>query len=210
MSGYHNVRARSYRIETTSGYWFNATFEPSIQTEDTFDDMSDSERTVKNTFTAIVPAYIVLPNSPGIPNGVRRTVSATQFSFGFVDAESPPEPRGNMFDMRLDSHLLNEIATVDDPHPLGAIATPQGTQSTTEAGGNQNSVAAVRSRSTTSVGGAEASSLLSRTTTQTLSVDPITGLPMDVTVKVRRVSQAHGEEVLTVLNKSLKSDKDLK
>lgn len=210
MSGYHNIRARSYRIETTSGYWFNATFEPSIQTEDTFDDMSDGERTVKNTFTAIVPAYIILPNSPGIPNGIRRAVSATQFSFGIIDADPPAESRGNMLDMRIDSHLLNEIATIDDPTPLGVSAIPQVTQSTTEAGGNQNSTASVRSRSTTSVGGTEAAALLSRTSTQNLSVDPITGLPMDVTVKVRRVSQAHGEEVLTVLNKTLKSDKDLK
>jgi hypothetical protein len=210
MSGYHNIRARSYRIETNNGYWFNAAFETAIQTEDTFDDMSDSERTVKNTLTAIVPAYIILPNAPGIPNGVRRTISATQFSFGLVDAPLPVETRGNMLDMRLDSHLLNSIATVDDPTPVGSMATPQASQSTREAGGNQKMDASVVAGSTTSVGGVESGFLLSRTTTQSLSVDPITGHPMDVTVKVRRVSQAHGEEVLTVVNKTLKSDRDLK
>jgi hypothetical protein len=51
MSGYHNVRARSYRIETGSGYWFNATFEPNVSSENTFNDMSDDERAIKYTMS---------------------------------------------------------------------------------------------------------------------------------------------------------------
>lgn len=209
MSGYHNVRARSYRIETPAGYWFNATFEPAIGSENTFDNMSDDERTIKHTMTVAVPAYIVLPSSPGIPNGLRRTISATQFSFGLVDGIGKEKLAGNVDDMRIDSRLLDNISTVDGPITVGSIGTSTAKQAETAAGGIQGHTATLDSL-TTAIGGTESSSLLSSNTTRMLSEDPLTGKPMDVMVKVRRISQAHGEEVLTTITKTLKSDKDIK
>ena len=209
MSGYHNIRARSYRIETPAGYWFNATFEPSINSENTFDNMSDDERTIKHTITAAVSAYIVLPSSPGIPNGLRRTVSATQFSFGIVEGVSKEKLAGNIDDMRIDSRLLDNVSTVDDPIIVGAIGSVSERQAETAAGGIQGR-SGILDKLTTAVGGTESSSTLTSSTTRTLSVDPMTGRPMDVMVKVRSISQVHGEEVLTTITKTLKSDKDIK
>jgi len=209
MSGYHNVRARSYRIETPAGYWFNATFEPAIGSENTFDNMSDDERTVKHTMTIAVPAYIILPASPGIPNGLRRTISATQFSFGIVEGISKEKLAGNVDDMKIDSRLLDNISTVDGPVIVGSIGASSARQAETASGGIQNH-AGILDSLTTAIGGTESSSLLSSSTTRTLSEDPLTGKPMDVMVKVRRISQAHGEEVLTTVTKTLKSDKDIK
>ena len=51
---------------------------------------------------------------------------------------------------------------------------------------------------------------MTRSTTRKLTEDPLTGKQMDVTIKARRVSSAHGEEVFTTVVKTLKSDKDLK
>lgn len=210
MSGYHNVRARSYRIETPTGYWFNATFEADVGSDTTFDSMTDDERAIKNTFTVTVPAFIIAPTSPGIPSGVRRTVSATQFSFGIVDGVPEPESSGNVYDMRIDSRTLDPVATVDGPNVVGSIGTQAVDQAERSAGRVMKRGTAALENSTTAVGGTESSSLLTRSITRKLTEDPITGKPMDVTVKSRRVSSAHGEEVFTTVVRTFKSDKDLK
>jgi len=210
MSGYHNVRARSYRIETSSGYWFNATFEPDISSDTTFDNMSDDERAIKHSMTVTVPAFIVLPDAPGIPNGLRRTLSATQFSFGIVDGVPKPEATGNVTDMRIDSRILDSVATVDDNDSVGAIGTSSTSQSERTAAGSQRQGTSFHQPLTTAVGGTESTSLVTPSIARDLKEDPITGKPMDVTVKARRISSAHGEEVFTTVVKTFKTDKDLK
>ena len=210
INGYHNLRARSYRIETPSGYWFNATFEPDISAETTFDSMSDEERTIKHSFTVTVPAFMILPKSPGIPNGLRRRVSATQFSFGIVVGDTEAGVSGNVEDMRVDSHVLDSIATVDDPVTTSVPSVDSTRQSESAAGGTEKRFSSLRPDLTTAIGGTESSSISSRSTTRKLTEDPLTGKQMDVMVKVRSVSSVHGEEVLTTISGPLKSDRDLK
>jgi len=210
MGGYHNVRARSYRIETSSGYWFNAIFETAISSETTFDDMSDNERAIKHTMTVVVPAYIVNPTLPGIPSGIRRTLSATQFSFGIIDGLPEATPVGNVDDMRLGSRILDQVATVDDPRVAGSVGVSQARQAERSAGGNQVVGTSLITNNSTAVGGTEDSSLKTRSIIRNLTEDPITGQPMDVKIRARRVSSAHGEEVLTTVRKTFNSDKDRK
>jgi len=210
MNGYHNLRARSYRIETPSGYWFNATFDPEISSDTTFDSMSDEERTIKHSFTVTVPAFMILPTSPGIPNGLRRRVSATQFSFGIVVGDTSAGVSGNVEDMRIDSHVLDSIATVDDPVTTSVPSVDSTRQSESAAGGIEKRFSSLRPDLTTAIGGTESSSISSRSTTRKLAEDPLTGKRMDVMVKVRSVSSVHGEEVLTTISGPLKSDRDLK
>jgi hypothetical protein len=209
MSSYHNVRARSYRIETPSGYWFNATFEPAISSENTFDNMSEDERTIKHTMTIAVPAYIILPSSPGMPNGLRRTLSATQFSFGFFDGVKDKKTSGNVDDMRIDTRLLDNVSTIDDPRITEAIGYQVDRQAETAAGGIQGGTSSINPL-TTAVGGTESSSTMVTSTTRKLTEDPMTGKPMDAMVKVRSVASVHGEQVLTNLTRTFKSDKDIK
>lgn len=210
VSGYHNVKARSYRIETPVGYWFNAIFEASISSDTTFDAMQEDERAIKHTLTVAVPAFIVAPSSPGIPSGVRRTVSAPQITFGIVDGVKDPEPPGNIDDMRINSRILDPITTIDGPSPVGAIGTSPDRQAERSAGGAQIAGSSMRAGLSTAVGGTESSSLLTRSTTRRLAEDPITGKEMDVMVRVRSISAAHGEEVLTTVRKTARADKDLK
>jgi hypothetical protein len=209
MSSYHNVRARSFRIETPSGYWFNATFEPAISSENTFDNMSEDERTIKHTMTIAVPAYIILPSSPGMPNGLRRTLSATQFSFGFIDGVKDENPSGNVDDMRIDARLLDNVSTVDDPRVTASIGQRVDRQAEAAAGGIQGGASSLNPL-TTAIGGTESSSTMVTSSTRKLTEDPMTGKPMDAMVKVRNVSSVHGEQVLTNLTRTLKSDKDIK
>ena len=210
MSGYHSTRARTYRIETPAGYWFVATFEAGINSDNNFDNMSEEERIIKSTLTAEVSAYIIAPDLPGIPNGARRHVSATQFSFGIIeDPMSPLNLPGNVQDMRQDSRLLDGVATVDDPTPSGAVGSPAIGQSEYSAGGSQKKGTSSIPPETTAIGGTESSSIKVTSTTRNLSVDPMTGAPMDVTVKVRSVSKVHGEEVLTTVNTTARSNKDV-
>jgi len=165
---------------------------------------------IKHTMTVTIPAYIILPKSPGIPNGLRRTLSATQFSFGVVSGAPDPEPSGNVSDMRIDSRILDSVATVDDPSVTQSIGSSPAAQSEKAAGGNQRKGSAVLPSATTAVGGTESSSTKVTSIIRKLSEDPLTGKPMDVTVKARLISSAHGEEVLTNITHAFKSDKDLK
>jgi hypothetical protein len=211
MDGVENcIKAiMNYNIEaaTRTGY---AASEPDIGSDTSFDSMTDEERAIKNTMTVTVPAFIVLPSSPGIPNGLRRTLSATQFSFGIIDGVPEAEPMANVQDMRINSRILDPITTVDDPTSLQAIGTDPASQAERAAGGNQKIGTSMQVDLTTSVGGVESTSTKVTSTTRKLTEDPLTGKEMDVTVKVRRISSAHGEEVLTAVRNSFKSDKDLK
>jgi len=172
--------------------------------------MTDDERTIKHSFTVNVPAFIVLPTSPGVPNGLRRFVSATQFTFGIVAGVDDELPAGNVDDMRIDSRILDPISTVDDPTIMGMTSLSSARQAETAAGGVDKRQSAQLPAASTAVGGTESSSISSRSTTRKLTEDPLTGKQMDVMVKVRSVSRAHGEEILTTINNPLKSDRDLK
>lgn len=210
MSGYHNTRARTYRIETPAGYWFVATFEPAISSDNNFDGMTDEERIIKSTLTVEVSAYIISPDLPGIPNGTRRHVSATQFSFGIIeDPASPANLPGNVQDMRHDSRILDPITTIDDPLLTGAIGSLPIGQAEFSADGTQKKGTSSAPQESTALGGTESSSIKVTSTTRNLSVDPMTGRPMDVTVKVRNVSKVHGEEVLSTVTATARSNKDI-
>jgi hypothetical protein len=209
MSGYHDVRGMTYRIETEKGYWFVARFESGIQSDNNFDNMSDEERIIKHTFTVKVPAFILAPREPGIPIGVRRVVSATQFSFGIISGDVPDhELQGNTPDMRLGSRVLDQVSTVDDPSIVSSIGSGPARQAELAAGGNQKFGTSSRKKSKESVGGSDASSMRTRSITQRISVDPMTGEPVDAVVRKKTISSVHGESVLTTINTIPKSNKD--
>jgi hypothetical protein len=144
-----------------------------------------------------------------MPNGLRRTLSATQFSFGFFDGVNAVNPAGNVDDMRIDSRLLDNISTIDDPRITEAIGYRADRQAETAAGGIQGNASLINPL-TTAVGGTESSSTMVTSTSRKLTEDPMTGKPMDAMVRVRNVASVHGEQILTNLTKVFKSDKDLK
>jgi hypothetical protein len=210
MSSYHNVKARSFRIETENGYWFNVFFDSDIGSDNSFDNMSDEERTIKHTFKVSIPGFIINPQIPGVPSGIRKSISATQFSFGIIEGVPDEDPKGNVNDMRINAHVLDDVATVDDPVSTQTIGSNPTEQSTKTAGGLKKSGTSSHQNPTTALGGTESSSIMVSSVTKTLSEDPITGEPMDVTYKSRMISAAHGEQVLTNLRKTFSSNNDKK
>jgi len=86
MSVYQDMHQRTFRIETSKGYWFVAYVQPSLNSDNNFTDFSDQERIVKYSFSIDVPAYIVNPSYPGAPNALRSFLSAPEISFDILQA----------------------------------------------------------------------------------------------------------------------------
>jgi hypothetical protein len=86
MAAYLPVGSRSFKIVTKKGYWFIAKVEEDFKDETNFTDMSDNERIIKSSFEITVPAYFIAGNDiPGVPNPVRRFISAPKITFNVGD-----------------------------------------------------------------------------------------------------------------------------
>jgi hypothetical protein len=112
--------------------------------------------------------------------------------------------------MKIDAHLLDNIATVDDPEPVQFIGSSPSAQSAAAAGGIQISGTSKIMNPDTAVGGTGTASLMVDSVTKTLTEHPLTGEPVEITLKARRVSRAHGEEILTNVRRTFKTNNDLK
>lgn len=84
-----------FKLTTAPGYWFIAFVNGDFKSTDNFDELVESERLVKYTFTIKVPAYIVAPADSGMPSPVRRFVSAPQISFDIAGEVAVPTGSGN-------------------------------------------------------------------------------------------------------------------
>jgi hypothetical protein len=125
MNGYVENRMRTYVIKTKTGYRFTAFVDSALSPQNNFDDFTDSERLVKYTCSISVCAYVVAPQEIGVPQPIRRQISAPDMSFdassiiGGLVASSPPGapiPSGNPM-----SYILQDAMTTSDPLPGGGI-----------------------------------------------------------------------------------------
>lgn len=81
-------QAQSWRLETPKGYWFVAKIEDgSINSETSFEDMSQQERFLKYNFNVVVPAYIFASKTPGAPIPIKRYISSPDVSFDFISTD---------------------------------------------------------------------------------------------------------------------------
>jgi len=124
MGSYVESRMRTYSIKTPSGYRFSAFVDAALNPQNNFDDFTDAERLVKYSFTMSVAAYMVAPQTPGLPQPLRRFVSAPNFSFdaagtiGGVPASAPP---GAVPSGQAGAYVLDNLASEGDPMPPGSI-----------------------------------------------------------------------------------------
>jgi hypothetical protein len=125
MNGYVENRMRTYVIKTKTGYRFTAFVDSALSPQNNFDDFTDSERLVKYTCSISVCAYVVAPQEIGVPQPIRRQISAPDMSFdassiiGGLVASSPPGapiPSGDPM-----SYILQDAMTMSDPLPGGGI-----------------------------------------------------------------------------------------
>ena len=161
MTSYHSYGQRTFRIETEKGYYFVAYFGASIGTDNNFDDFTDSERIVRNTFTVEVPGYIVNPEYPGSMPTHRRYISAPSISFDMTQVNAIPNkimvegiPSGNPND-----YILQDISSIEDPS-ISSLVGGKG-------------VVPGKYFKNTSVGGSQAGNV--PLTVKRIEIDPVTG-----------------------------------
>jgi hypothetical protein len=88
MAAYLPVGMRTYKITTKKGYWFLAKVDENFKDETNFTDMTENERIIKSSFEITVPAYFIPGNDiPGVPNPVRRFISAPKITFHIGDSD---------------------------------------------------------------------------------------------------------------------------
>lgn len=212
MSTYHNNHARQFRVESDKGYWFVATVDNVINAGTNYEDFTDEERLVRYSFTMTVPGYLIMPNYPGSPHGLRKYVSAPEISFDSFQVSGAPVDllQGGVASADVSSYILNDFMMADEPLPGQAVAA-SGVASTLKTAGVTRPGAAVANvdnrpsgmkskrgadvpkKITTSVGG------YSKTdgTQQVLKIsyDPFTGKKITKNVRVKTRNRKKGETV---------------
>lgn len=201
LGSYIQPGGRTIKITTSKGYWFVAYFESSISSGNNFDSFSDEERLVKATITAEVPGYLILPQSPGIPNGVKSYLSAPTVSFGVYQSDPGPSIKTPVPSGNNESYLLSEVATEDTLGPSASIGADGKEQSLTTAGSEDFDSSTILSQEKieeSSVG--SVAEINSRTKKIVYENDPITGKPGRVVARVTVSIPSKGEEVIRIDN----------
>ena len=205
MGAYLHPGGTTLKITTKKGYWFVAYFEKSISQDNNFSDSSDSERLIKVTINAEVPAYLILPQFPGAPNGVRKYVSAPQVSFSSFDGDDESISGPNLTSGNPESYIISEIETVDDglrPDLPGtsatqsAISASNGTGKSLPIEGTISSNSGKGGDSNVTMG--KQSTTKARKKTTVYDFDPYTGEKRKTIVTVTESNPVKGENVLTI------------
>jgi hypothetical protein len=187
---------RTIRIDTKKGYWFVAYFESSINQDNNFGDYSDSERIIKATLAVEVPAYLVLPRAPGVPNGTKKYFSAPEISFEVAMTNEIEEQNSSsiLSSGDIDRYVLSEVETIEDDNPHDFIGSSTVRVAENEA--KKIMSGDVPPKETTSVG-----SYVNKKSNKRkveLKFDPITGKEENIVVQVIDSNPRRGEEVYII------------
>jgi len=188
MGSYIQPGDRTLRIDTNKGYWFVAYFETSVSQDNNFSDSSDSERLIKVTMNAEVPAYLILPQFPGAPNGLRKYISSPQVEFS--GDNSGIDNASTIQSGDISAYILSGVETADDVTPGDAI----GLDPLSDAQERLNNPAITNGSS--AVGNQKP--IQSRNTVKTYSTNPFTGQGEPVQVTVTESVLSKGEEVIVI------------
>lgn len=194
--GYINPYAREFRLETDKGYWFSATVDSQLAAGNNFDDFSSEERIVKYSFSMTVNGYIVEPSIPGAPSGVRSHISAPTINFELVATSAVPIRHTPIASSNIDTMVLSEIETADDPNQGQAIGVSQVASSEFAALGESSGEPVVTTDSrkkTTSIG---STSTGPGTEVVTVRVSDGSGGTKEKYLKVRSKNVKKGETVI--------------
>ena len=101
-------------ITTDGGYELVAFFKSPFNSNSNLDDFSETERLIKHSFSVTIPGYIINPKHPGLPNLVRRYVSAPEINFSYSTGNAAvidyqPERK----DEKINRHVLTDVTAVD-------------------------------------------------------------------------------------------------
>lgn len=196
LGAYLQPGARNIKIQTKKGYWLVAYFGEEVSQDNNVSDFSDSERLLKATFTAEVPAYLILPEFPGSMKPIKRFVSAPQINFSqskLQEIESIPGP--GIPPGKIDAYLLSNVETIDDPIYSDSIGVSGKVQSQAIAGDITNVIPQYPNQ--------EKKTSNSDTEILSLEKDPFTEQKRKIRVK-RPKTNAQGESVISSSEFNLK------
>lgn len=117
-------QGKMFRLNTEKGYWFIATLGDEVTSADNFEDFGEQKRVIRYTFSVTVKAFLLAPNGPGAPVSVRKTISATEISFGMevtpgqIQSKKPKRPEGT-----INPYELTDIE--QDPETAETTTTDQ-------------------------------------------------------------------------------------
>lgn len=185
---------RSIKIESSKGYWFVAYFGEEVTMDNNLTDFTDNERLVKANMSAEVPGYLVTPNFPGSPTGIRTYTSAPTITFDVSLSGVPPETHGgNVMSTNVDNHILTQVETDDNVGPLQSIGTSAvATNESVQGYGRQGS--AIRSQDI------PLNNFRNQTQEIEYEVDPVTGERKKILARITTRNPRKGEKVLITLN----------
>ena len=78
---------KGFYLKTDKGYWFNANVETTINPQDNFEDITDSERIIKYSLTLSVRGFLLAPQGAGQRVPFKRYLSSVNVSFETVASE---------------------------------------------------------------------------------------------------------------------------
>ena len=113
MSSYTNMHQREFRLETEKGYWFVGYVDSAFSPGNNFDEFSSEERIIRYSFNLDVVAYLIEPDIPGRPVGVRSFVSAPTLEFVVEDTPALPLSVGGPVSADVDAYVLQDLDAVD-------------------------------------------------------------------------------------------------
>ncbi len=224
MSTYQNNHARSFRLETDKGYWFVGYVGADMTPGNNYEDFTDNERLVRYNFEFKVSSYLVMPDYVGAPSGLRRSYSSPTIEFSTTQTAGPftGQPASTVPNPNVDAHILQDVATLDDPIPgqspgssaaaaalsstgvptpgaggtasKSSVATsPAGNSGNTRLPGVRATSGGINKNDSASLGGFTAGD--SAVDLLRVEVDPFTGKPRKTLLKVKTRNQRKGETV---------------
>lgn len=191
MSTYQNNYKRTFRLETPKGYWFVGYVGSEFSGGENFDDFTDSERLVKQSFDIKVNAYLIMPEFPGSPNGLRKIVSAPNIEFNVASINSSPvnNLNANVPSSSPNAYILDQMSTSEDGIPGQAIGVDNIASNLARIGEgvDQSSVIADPkvAQGLPNIGGFESNS--SDLLFHRFEVDPFTGKRKKIVVKAQKI-----------------------
>ena len=141
MSLYQSFSQRTFKLSTEKGYWFVAYVSEEFSPNSNFDEFTDEERLVRHSFNIAVPSYLVGSVVPGGQKLLRKSYSATSFSFGIetVYKEEKKLAPAGIQSGRVEDYTLEELRTVDEPLPGQSIAGKESEADVDSRGPNKSS-----------------------------------------------------------------------
>jgi hypothetical protein len=143
-----------------------------------------------------VPAYLILPKAPGVPNGTKKYFSAPEISFEVALTPKIEEEISSsvLSSGNVDRYVLSDVETIEDNDPRDFIGSS--TVKVAESEAIKIMSGDVPSKATTSVG-----SYVNKKSNKRkieFEFDPLTGKEENIVVQVIDSNPNRGEEVYII------------